>query len=257
MNQNEYLDAKKSEYLNPKPDRIADQKVIDLMSDFVISRLDGERILELGIGDMVWTPKLIERFAAVVTVDGSAELLAAAGEKLRSRHAFDRWTPICSLFEEYSPEKLFDMVIATNVLEHVDDPSLILNLAYHKWLNDTGKLVVVVPHALSLHRRLAVKMGLALYPWELGDTDRRMGHKRCFTYCEMEKLIAEAGFKVKEKEGMFTKLLPNSILSHCSDEQLSGMFELGRELPIEYSAIIYFLAKKDEGNELSLAKNII
>jgi hypothetical protein len=59
----------------------------------------------------------------------------------------------------------------------------------------------------------------------------------------MEKLIVDAGFKVIEKKGMFTKILPNSMLVQCSDEQLRGMFELGLELPIEYSAAIYFLAE--------------
>lgn len=233
------LDTMKDEYLSPTPDRSVDQKILELISDFVVAKVTGERILELGVGDQVWTPKLVGRFADVTSIDGSAELLAAMQRRLAGK----RWTPIRSLFEEYEPDQPFDTILATYVLEHVDNPSMILGLAHRIWLKDGGRLIVVVPHALSLHRRLAVKMGLASYPGELGDTDRRMGHKRCLTCYEMEKLIVDAGFGVVEKKGMFTKVLPNSMLVQCSDEQLRGMFELGLELPIEYAAAIYFLAE--------------
>ena len=232
------LDIIKNEYLNPTPDRRVDKRIVDFISDFVISKLSGERLLELGVGDQIWTPKLVDRIPDVTTVDGSAELLYEMQQKLTGK----RWTPVASLFEEYQPDQKFDIVLATYVLEHVDNPAQILRLAHQKWLREGGRLVVVVPHALSLHRRLAVKMGLASYTGELGDTDRRMGHKWCFTYCEIEKIIIDAGFEIMEKKGMFTKLLPNSMLVQCSDEQLRGMFGLGLELPIEYSSAIYFSA---------------
>ena len=93
------------------------------------------------------------------------------------------------------------------------------------------------------HRRLAVRMGLASYCGELGETDKRMGHKRCLTWHEMEKLIVDAGFRILERRGMITKVLPNSMLVHCSDEQLRGLFDLGLELPMDYAAAVFFLAE--------------
>jgi trans-aconitate methyltransferase len=232
------------EYLNPTPDRGVDQKVLHLVSDFVISRLSGEHILELGVGDQIWTPKLVDKFADVTSVDASSGLLAAMQKKL----ALKRWTSVCSMFEDYQPEQDFDTILATYVLEHVDNPKQILQLA-SRWLKPKGRLAIVVPHALSLHRRLAVKMGLASHPGELGETDRRIGHKHCFTCYGMEKMLVEAGFKIVEQKGMFAKVLPNKMLIGCSDEQLRGLFELGLDIPIEYSTIIYFLAEvKDSKN---------
>lgn len=233
------LDAYRHEYLNPPADRQVEQKVEELVSDFVISRLSGERVLELGVGDQIWTPKLLDRFAEVTTVDGARDLLAAMASKLHGK----RWTPVWSLFEDYLPQHRFDTVLATYVLEHVGDPSHILGLARNRWLRAGGKLAVVVPHALSLHRRLGVKMGLISYPGELGDSDWRIGHKRCFTCYQLQRMIAEAGLEIVEQRGMFTKLFPNSMLVQCSDEQLRGMFALGLELPIEYSSAIFVLAK--------------
>ncbi len=234
------LAGQRDEYLKPTPDRVVDQKIVGLVSDYVIPRLAGRRILELGVGDQVWTPKLVSRFPDVTTIDGSADLLAEMERRLAGRP----WTPVCTLFEEYRPEEPFDTVLATYVLEHVDDPGAILELARDSWLKARGRLAVVVPHALSLHRRLAVGMELASSPADLGETDRRMGHKRCFLHHELEKTILDRGFRIIEKQGMFTKVLPNRLLVGCGDDQLRGLFYLGLELPIEYSSIIYFLAEK-------------
>ncbi|MBA4372535.1 MAG: hypothetical protein C0402_06690 [Thermodesulfovibrio sp.] len=233
------LDVFKDEYLCPGPDRRVDQHILDLVCDFVLPKISGSRALELGVGDQVWTPKLLERFESVTSVDGSKELLTAMAQKVKGRD----WTAVNSFFEDYIPVLLFDTVLITYVLEHVDDPLLILRHARRRWLKEGGRLAVVVPHALSLHRRLAVKMGLASHPAELGDTDRRMGHKHCFTSYEMEKMIINAGFRIIEVKGMFTKVLPNSMLTGCSDEQLKGLFELGLSLPVEYSAAIFILAE--------------
>jgi len=239
MDVREELDRMTHEYLAPSPDRKVDQTILQFVSDFVISRLEGDRVLELGVGDQVWTPKLVEIFREVVTVDGSRELLAAMERKLSEK----RWTPVCTLFEDYVPERRFDSVIATYVLEHVDDPLRILKLARTRWLHRRGKIAIVVPHALSLHRRLAVKMGLISHPAGLGDTDRRVGHKRCFTCHELASLVVEAGFRIVQEQGMLTKLLPNAQLVGCSEEQLRGMFALGLDMPIDYAAAIFILAE--------------
>lgn len=240
MTSKEEIDTYKDEYLFPTPDREIDQKIFELISEFVISRLTGVRILELGVGDQIWTPKLLNKFRDVTSVDASEGLLTAMQRKVGEKN----WTPVLSIFEEYQPTQPFDTVLMTYVLEHVDEPFLLLKLARDKWLKNSGRLAVVVPNALSLHRRLAVKMGLASSCTELGETDRRMGHKRVFTCYEMERMIVDAGFKIVEQYGMFTKVLPNSLLTQCSDEQLLGLFKLGLELPIEYASAVYFLAEK-------------
>jgi 2-polyprenyl-3-methyl-5-hydroxy-6-metoxy-1,4-benzoquinol methylase len=233
------LDTYQAEYADPSADRKVEQRIEHFVSDFVISKLSGERILELGVGDGIWTPKLVERFPQVTTVDGSRDLLAGMEERLRGR----RWAPVCSLFEDYRPRQRFDTVVASYVLEHVDEPALIVSMARRSWLKEGGRLAVVVPHALSLHRRLGVKMGLVSHPAQLGESDWRIGHQRCFTCHELERMIVEGGFRILEQAGMFTKLFPNGMLVQCSDEQLRGMFELGRELPIEYSSAVFVLAQ--------------
>src|ERR1051325_4769735 len=195
------LDAPKNVYLRPTPDWVVDQKLIDMAAEFVTARLRGPRVLELGVGAQVWTPSLLRQFEFVTSLDASAELLDAMALTLAGTSEGRRWTPVHTYFEDYVPEQRFDTVVATYVLEHVDDPGLVLRRARTLWLRPGGLLAVVVPHALSLHRRLAVKMGIASRPDELGESDRRLGHKHCFTHFEMRRLIEDAGLTVEEQFG--------------------------------------------------------
>lgn len=237
--QTDRLGQNPAEYLVPSPDRQVDQIFLEAIADEVIPCLRGPRVAELGVGDMVWTPKLVDRFDHVTSVDGSEVLLAEMQKRLAGR---GNWRGVLSYFEDYAPDAPFDEVLATYVLEHVDDPAVVVRRAA-SWLKPGGRLHVVVPSALSLHRRLAVVMGKIGHEAELGDTDRRMGHKRCFTAIEMQRLLAEVGLRVVERHGLLTKVLPNAALAACSEVQLRAMVRLGRELPLDYAGAIYFVAE--------------
>lgn len=234
------LDRIKDEYLDPSPDRQVDQRLNEFVAEYVVPRMGTGHVLELGIGDFVWTPLLLKQFKTVTTLDASGELIRAREAECRDA----RWHTVETYFENYLPEKKFDVVIATYVLEHVDDVDAILDKAFNDWLKPGGKIATVVPHALSLHRRLAMTMDLIDDPATLGDTDRRMGHKRVMTHLDMEQVMQKAGFRIVEQRGMIAKTLPNSQLVGCSDEQLRGLFNLGLELPIEYSGAIFFQGEK-------------
>lgn len=233
------LDLMSTEYTHPTPDRVVDQKLIGYIARYVVERLRGDNILELGVGDQIWTPMLIEKFSHVTSIDASTILLEHMARKVTATN----WRYVCTYFEDYEPQDRFDTVLATYVLEHIDDPLAVLKRARQHWLKDGGRIAIVVPHALSLHRRLAVILGMNLFPGQLGETDLRVGHKQVFSCYEMEELLVEAGFRVIEKKGMLCKVLPNRMLTECSDEQLEGLFKLGLELPIEYSGAIYLQAE--------------
>ena len=53
-----------------------------------------------------------------------------------------------------------------HILEHVDNPIDIMIRA-KEWLSDNGVMILGVPNALSIHRLVAVKMGLLKAPNEL------------------------------------------------------------------------------------------
>lgn len=244
MNDKTRLDNNVAEYLAPTPDRVVDQKIMAMVCEFLIDKLEGKQVLEMGVGDQVMTPMLVSRYPAVTTIDGSQQLLDAMRRRLVVESK--AWTGVCTLFEEYVPERKFDLVFCTYVLEHVDNVSAVLRHAKLHWLQPGGRIAIVVPHALSLHRRLARVMGMIKCLNDLGKTDARMDHRRCMTCFDLEQEIACAGLHVDDKAGLFCKPLPNKDLCHLTEQQLQGLFTLGRELPIEYAAAIYYLAVKSD-----------
>jgi trans-aconitate methyltransferase len=231
------LDRISGEYLARPPDREVDAVFTDAIAQHVLADLRGDIALELGLGDRVWTPRLLERFDRVVSVDGSPQLVEAAAAQISD----PRWQGVVSYFEEFTPEVLVDVVVATGVLEHVDDPRLILGRA-RSWLRPDGQLIVTVPNGGSLHRHLAVAMGLIDDPATLGDSDHRLGHQRVFTVDHLVGDIEASGFAVVHLEGLLAKTLPNALLVGCTDDQLRGLVQVGRLLPVELSGTLFVRA---------------
>ena len=94
------------------------------------------RVLELGYGEGVITRMLIDAGRHVTLVEGSGLLHEAFVKEFGGRA-----TAVHALFEEYSPAAPFDAVIASHVLEHVDDPVALLR-RMRDWLAPDGRLVV-------------------------------------------------------------------------------------------------------------------
>jgi 2-polyprenyl-3-methyl-5-hydroxy-6-metoxy-1,4-benzoquinol methylase len=144
-----------------------------------------------------------------------------------------------SLFEDLKPGKQFDTVLSSLVLEHVEDPVKVLATAA-QWLKPQGRLIVIVPNALSLHRRLAVAMGLTRAADELGPSDVRLGHRWVFTIARIEADLAKAGLQIVRKAGWLTKPLPQAMMTEFSDALLGGLMKLGDELPMEHACFLAF-----------------
>src|SRR3954469_18270135 len=94
------LEQISNQYLIPSDDRSVDQKLMMLVADHVVRNLPSVegRVLELGVGDQVWTPMLLAKYDDVTTVDGAASLLDAMKNKLAGSECASRWHPVHSMF---------------------------------------------------------------------------------------------------------------------------------------------------------------
>ena len=192
----------------------------------------GKKCLEMGPADGEMTKFLLHDFDKLVVVDAAEEYVKAA-EKLSEN--INGYT---SLFEEFEPKEKFDTIIMSHVLEHVNDPQLVLNRA-KQWLNKDGRIIMVVPNADSLHRRLGVKLGMLERENQLNDQDIEIGHRRVYTREELDQDIRSTGLATIAKGGIFLKLLSNTQMLTFKDESLiEGMFELGKDFP-QYCSEIY------------------
>lgn len=182
-------------------------------------------LLELGYGDGLFTHELVQMGHTVTLLEGAQSLVA----KVRSEYG-DRLQIHHSLFEEFETEKTYDYVIATHVLEHVDNPVSVLS-HMKSWLKPSGRLVVIVPNKESLHRQLAVLMNLQPQMDTLSDRDQVVGHQRVYSFETLAKDLDQAGFEVVERKGFFLKVLPNSMMLDFSEKLINALNEVADLVP--------------------------
>jgi 2-polyprenyl-3-methyl-5-hydroxy-6-metoxy-1,4-benzoquinol methylase len=207
--------------------------------DWVFKQIEGcKNVLELGYGEGNFTSELVKRNFIPTVVDGSDILLSEA-----VRLHGDKISVECCLFEEYNPVEKFDCILATHVLEHVDDPVLLLN-KMKSWLNDSGRLVVIVPNKESIHRQLAVLLGLQSSLDSLSNRDLLVGHQRVYSLETLGRDFEQAGFQIIVKSGFFLKVLPNSMMLDYSNDLISALNSISEILPPSLLANIAIVGTK-------------
>jgi 2-polyprenyl-3-methyl-5-hydroxy-6-metoxy-1,4-benzoquinol methylase len=208
-----------------------DKRLIRFRYETIKSKLVGKRGLELGPAEGEMTQFLIQDFEELTIVEGSSELL----KKIPDR---TNLVKVHSIFEDFQPDQAFDSIILEHVLEHVDDPLDLLRRV-HKWLAPNGRLFVGVPNGNSIHRLVAVKMGMLDNPCQLNARDHALGHRRVYTHKTLRTAIEQSGLRVMEMGGVFFKPLSNGqIQENWTEEMIQGFYELGKDFP-EIAAEIY------------------
>lgn len=161
----------------------------------------GPAVLDMPCGDGLLTAMFREHFKRVVGVDASSSHLAEARRRLPDVEFHE------CLIEDLELDERFDTVFLLNVLEHVADPLVVLRKAA-SFLKDDGVLIVHVPNANAINRRLAVRMGTLESCEELSPFDVHVvGHRRSYTLVTLTADIEAAGLRVKNTGGIFYKML--------------------------------------------------
>ena len=213
-------------------DTMQDKHIEDICQEYtyswVLKHIGSARsILEMGYGEGNFTAVLSKLRRRLTVLEGSPVLVEKArliyGEKVRFE---------CCLFEDYVPEERFDRIVATHVLEHVDDPVRLLR-GMKRWLKPKGRIIVIVPNSESIHRRLAVMMKLQPKLDTLGVRDKLVGHQRVYSMAALRRDIRAGGFKPLAQQGFFLKVLPNSMMLGFSAELIQALNSISPELPNE------------------------
>ncbi|HYF25995.1 MAG TPA: class I SAM-dependent methyltransferase [Baekduia sp.] len=237
----EALDAYAHEYYLNR-EEVADLHVEELQQEHSADLIAGAvagcaRVLELGVGTGQMTRALRERGVAIEVVEGSPVLAAQAREEHPGLVVHE------AMFEDFAPAAPYDAVLALHVVEHVDDPrAMLAHLA--TWVRPGGRLVVVVPNAESLHRRLAVRMGLQDRLDSLSPRDRLVGHQRVYTLDGLRADVESAGFACTGEHGWFLKTLPNAMMLDWPAELLVALNEISAELDPRLLANIALVAER-------------
>jgi SAM-dependent methyltransferase len=168
-------------------------------------------LLSLGIGHQVVTRALLGAgfpLQRYVIVEGSA----AAIEALRAARELPPVVEVVhGFFEDFTPTGPVDAVEMGFVLEHVEDPALVL-ARFARFVRPGGRVVVVVPNARALHRVVGHEAGLLDDVHRLSAEDLRLGHRRYFDLTSLTRLVLDAGLRIVTVEGVFLKPLPTAQL---------------------------------------------
>lgn len=208
-----------------------DRRLVRFRYDTLRPHLKGPAGLELGPADGEMTQFLLLEFKRLTIVDGAAELLERIPDA-------PNLIKVNALFEEFRPREKFDCILLEHILEHVAEPVDLLKRA-RAWLRSEGRILAGVPNGHSIHRLVAVKMGLLADPCELNSRDRVLGHRRVYNPMTFRRDLEAAGLEIREIGGVFFKPLANEqINQYWTEEMIQGFYELGKEFP-EYDAELY------------------
>lgn len=204
--------------LNWYPRRILDR----------LGRASPGSLIELGIGHGYTTALFNQYFERHVVIDGSPAVI----EQFSGSYSLDSLEIVESFFEDFDTDEVFDVVLMGFVLEHVDDPDLILT-RYRKFIKPGGRLFIAVPNAKSLNRRLGLAMGKIDDIYSLNENDLALGHKRNYCLDTLRKAINRAGYECVWDEGIYLKPLPLGYMQLMPefDANLQAMLEVGIDFP--------------------------
>jgi 2-polyprenyl-3-methyl-5-hydroxy-6-metoxy-1,4-benzoquinol methylase len=203
-------------------------------------------LLELGSFKGDFTRRLLPYFDDVTCVEASDVAIDEARKKLGSNVKF-----VNSGFEKTTLSKRYDNIVLTHVLEHLDDPVLVLKRINEEWLAENGRLFLACPNANAPSRQIAVKMGLITHNVAVTPAEAEHGHRCTYTLDTLERDAVAAGLKVIHRSGIFFKALANFQWDRLlqtdiiSKEYLEGCYKLGQQYPDLCSSIFLLCERGD------------
>lgn len=168
------------------------QDLEQTMAEMLKGETEDRVILELGSGTGGVAPHNIHDASRIVATDLSDSALRVARDffKDRSEISFRQMDSEMITF----PDRTFDIVIAKEVIEHLQRPQECLR-EVRRVLKDGGLFILSSPNRDSLHLRVNRKLGRDDFVCS-GD------HLQEFTYSEMTALLVEHGFGIEASEGV-------------------------------------------------------
>lgn len=174
------------------------------------TRGSSETALEVGPGSGVYLPTLCEIFTNVYGTDIEPAYLD------HSRPLQEKYTHLSLSVDDITnsklPEHSFDLILCTEVIEHISDSKSALR-GMHKLLKPDGILILSTPQRyspLELAAKIAFLPGIIqlvrlIYREPILDS----GHINLMTEAEVTKQLHMAGFEIEErhKTGLYLPLI--------------------------------------------------
>lgn len=186
----------KKEHYSPSGERV--RRVVQILGDGI----DGKKILDIGCGDGTMGKVLREKGAIVFGADISEKAVGKAAQVLDKAFVFDVEGGDFSAIDGD-----FDVIIASEVIEHLFDPkNFLLNLK--SCMKKDSALILTTPNFLMWTNRIKMLFGKFEYT-ETGFLDE--GHIHFFTYFSLKKLLELTGFEIEEENHIIHPKIPHGV----------------------------------------------
>ncbi len=168
---------------------------------------EGARVLDIGSGPGGFARELLRKGCRVAVVD---------------QHSTDLTDPKVPVFHQdldaaltFDPNE-YEYLLLLDVIEHLKNPELFLERLRTGFDWPTKTLVLTTPNIAFVAQRLMLLFGQFNYG-KAGILDRT--HTRLFTFRSLNRLLRDAGFRIKEVRGVpapFPKVLGNGPLGRAA-----------------------------------------
>ncbi|MEQ6854594.1 class I SAM-dependent methyltransferase [Lysinibacillus capsici] len=231
-----YLDDYSEAYSDSFAYSLDNELMLNWYPKRVLNHVTGESILELGLGHGYTSVIFSKSFKKHVVVDGSLEIIS---DFLQKHKEAESMNIVHSYFEEFETDEKFDVIVMGFILEHVENPDLILE-KYKKMLKPNGTVYIAVPNSDALNKRFGYEAGLINNMSELTEADLQLGHKRIYNLEKLKDVCIRNGYCIKHVEGIFLKPITTQQIKdlELSKEILNSMLKVGINYPELCAAIL-------------------
>lgn len=149
---------------------------------------NGQKVLDVGCADGYLSEKMLYNECEVIGIE--IDLEAAENAKKYCKEVICGDAEFIELPEEY--EKYFNVMVFADILEHLKDPSAVLE-RFKKYLKDDGYIIVSLPNISNWRMRFRFLFGNFEYE-DKGILDG--GHLRFFNEKSAKKLLTDTGYVI-------------------------------------------------------------
>ena len=157
---------------------------------------EGDSVLDAGCGEGYATSAFANKCKMVVGVDVVPERIKKANRIAMSNGVRDKTTFLCSdLFHlEHAIKDKFDVVVCSEVIEHVDEPEELLRILL-KRVKRNGKLIITYPNepVLQFGRKI-------FFLGKAKKIEDMTNHKVCLQKKNIEEFASKLGLKIVDCE---------------------------------------------------------
>ena len=200
----------------------------------------GDAVLELGCATGLMTSLFAERDVRVDAVERTEAYHARAvarGLPGVTFHLAD--------IDDFRSEVRFQHVVAAHLINELPDPLALLRRIRGEFLAPGGLVHVSLTNPYSLHRLVAMEMGLLESASGLSDRGRSLATVEIFDADRLEALGAEAGLTCVHREPVLLKPFTNAQLETMPEDVVAGLDRVARRFP-EHGALNYAIFVSDE-----------